>query len=96
MAESSKKAQGNDSFTPTEKYRRGKLLKQFTKLDGPKGTTQAYRDNYDRIFRKQKEQELTEPVADLCLPRANTRYCIVCQKEVEHPLGHHKAYELDG
>jgi len=27
-----------------------KLLNQFNQLDGPKGTTQAYRDNFDRIF----------------------------------------------
>lgn len=29
-----------------------RLLRQFVNTDGPKGTTRAYRNNFDTIFRK--------------------------------------------
>lgn len=34
-----------------------KILRQFLNIDGPKGTTDAYRDNYDRIFGKRAAPE---------------------------------------
>lgn len=45
------------------------MLRQFLHVDGPKGASQAFRDNYDRIFGKK-----SEPVACGC----SDELCLVC------------------
>lgn len=45
-------AKGNDihaPFTPTEQRRKAQIMRQFLKIDGPKGTTEQFRKNYDAI-----------------------------------------------
>lgn len=45
------------SWTPTEKRRKDRLMKQFCKGDGPRGNSDAYRDAWDRIWGSKKEEE---------------------------------------
>jgi hypothetical protein len=34
-----------------------RLLRQFTNLDGPKGSSRAYKEGWERIFGKKEESE---------------------------------------
>lgn len=44
--DTSRRKSGRDpGWTPTEERRRNELMRQFLKLDGPKGSTKAYRES---------------------------------------------------
>jgi predicted nuclease with TOPRIM domain len=43
---------------------KARLMKQFTKLDGPCGNTQAYRDNWDRIFKGPEFEDVMEALSE--------------------------------
>ena len=45
-----KKSARDPGFTPTEKVRRGQLLNQFRRLDGPAGATEEFRRGYDAMI----------------------------------------------
>jgi len=49
MRPSDKGNEIHDRFTNTELRKKEKLMRQFLS-DGPKGTTDAYRDGWERIF----------------------------------------------
>lgn len=44
-----KLARDGTSWTPTEQRTRDRLMKQFTKLEGASGNSEAYRTNFDLI-----------------------------------------------
>lgn len=47
---SSRRKAGRDpGLTPTERHRKAALMRQFMALDGPKGTSEQFRANYDAI-----------------------------------------------
>ncbi len=39
----------DSGWSPTEQRTREKLLKQFTKLEGPSGNSEAFKRGYERI-----------------------------------------------
>lgn len=46
-------SKGNDiheKFTPSEQRKKNALMRQFLKIDGPKGKTDAYRKGWDLAF----------------------------------------------
>lgn len=47
---SMRKGRYDAGFTPSELRMRNKLMKQFTKLEGPSGNSEAYKQGWDRIF----------------------------------------------
>lgn len=47
-----KLAPDGKTWTPTESHKRDRLLKQFCKQAGPAGTSDAYRDGWERIWGK--------------------------------------------
>lgn len=40
----------DEGLTPTEQHQKDVLMRQFVKVDGPKGATKAYQDGWERIF----------------------------------------------
>lgn len=46
---SRRKSARDGGLTPTEQHRKNALMKQFMRLDGPKGASPEYRANYDAI-----------------------------------------------
>jgi hypothetical protein len=43
------------SWTPTERRQKDRLMKQFTKLEGQAGNSDAFREGWDRIFGNQED-----------------------------------------
>lgn len=49
--ESYQRKSGRDpGFTPTEQRQKAQLMKQFCKLEGPAGNSEAYRTSWKRMF----------------------------------------------
>lgn len=44
-----KKGRDGKPFTPTEQHRKETLMRQFLAIDGPKGVSEQYRQNFDAI-----------------------------------------------
>jgi hypothetical protein len=47
--EQRKSARDGKTWTPTEQRKRDTLMRQFLRLDGPKGSSEDFRRNYDAI-----------------------------------------------
>jgi hypothetical protein len=44
-----RKSSRDPGLTPTEVHRKAQLMRQFLQLDGPKGSSEQFRRNYDAI-----------------------------------------------
>ncbi len=55
-----KRGQDGKPFTATETHLKNRLMRQFV-LDGPKGASVEYRNNYDNIRWSDEDTNLTKP-----------------------------------
>lgn len=55
----------DEGLTPTEHHRKEGLMRQFLQRDGSQGNTEAYKENWERIFGK-KDAELRLVPLDPC------------------------------
>jgi hypothetical protein len=44
------KGRFDGGYTPTEQHIKANLMRQFMAIDGPKGASKEYLDNYERTF----------------------------------------------